>query len=441
MQPKITCLAYRPAVCTDRATTATLLVRLTAPKVSSQTRPSLNLGLCIDRSGSMGGEPLYQAKQAALGLIRRLSTLDRVGVVVFDHLAEVLCPLERFVGVARVEAALNHLEARGGTDLFQGWSESCHQLCDCSSTQSLNRVLLLSDGETNTGVTDPTRIAAQVARWQRQGVSTTTVGLGQSYNEDLLAAMARAGSGNYFHVGEPKDIESFFAQEIQNLSKTTGQAVSLGVEPADGVEVLRVFNPVERTKSGRLKLGNLVDGAPLEVVVELLVPPQAGVRDLCRLRLAWTEVGTGLRQRVMKHFSLPVVPYGQLSEFPVVEEVAQKKAVQLAGETLREAVQALDRYHLAEARGRLIAGLDLLREVEPSQDISDLAQQMNALLSDLDRGETANVRKQATSSSQFISSGSLCMAKIPALAKWHALPESERTTEALKSLFRENPDV
>src|SRR5690606_4381959 len=107
--------------------------------------------------------------------------------------------------------------------------------------------------------------------------------------EDLLAGMAQSGNGNFYHVNSPTEIAASFAVELSGLSRTYGTAVSLGIEGLAGVEILRVYNVLERTAKGRLKLADLVQGSPLEVVIELLVPALERSRDICQFRLAWSD--------------------------------------------------------------------------------------------------------------------------------------------------------
>ena len=435
MNPTVTCLAYRPAVCKDRATTVQVLLRLNAPRIEQRTRrPLLNLGIAIDRSGSMGGEPMQRAREAAAYLIRQLDPTDRVSVVAFDDQIDVLTPCRALGRAEGILENLDSLEARGGTDLHRGWSEACHQVEKGIERQRLNRVILLSDGQANTGITQAARIQAQVEQWQRKGISTSTVGLGLGYNEDLLAGMAQAGNGNFYHVNSPSEIETSFAVELSGLSRTYGTAVSLGIEGLAGVEILRVYNVLERTAKGRLKLADLVQGAPVEVVIELLVPAIERPQDLCQFRLAWTSSADGERHSIRQGFSLPVVPHGQLSEFPVNEEVYQKRAVQLAGRSLKEAVGFIDQRDYQAAKLSLKRGLEDLQEAQTSPELEDLRKQMEGLVLNLDQGHHNSVRKTATCSSRSIGYGSIVLSGIPGLKEFMALPVDQRTPEKLREL-------
>lgn len=242
MTPSIQLVALQPAVCIEQSSTVQLLVRLRAPRPRIEARPPLNVGLCIDRSGSMDGAPLERAREAAAHLIQQLRPTDCISLVAFDSSVEVLAPYQRAQARQPVLSSLQALRAGGGTNLFQGWETSCRQVADGVQGGRLNRVLLLSDGEANEGVVHPLRIADEVARWQSRGVTTTAIGLGAAYNEQLMQAIARAGNGNFYHVQSEADIVSTFQLEMPGLSATYGQAVSLGITPGQGVELTRVYN-------------------------------------------------------------------------------------------------------------------------------------------------------------------------------------------------------
>lgn len=440
MPPTVELLAYQPAVCNDRTSNLQLLVRLHAQKPRTRNKPCLNLGLCIDRSGSMGGAPIKRALQAGRHLIESLSPRDYLSVVAFDDLIEVPTPCRQLgLDSASVIARLEALTARGGTALHQGWVEACGQVEKAVARGRLSRVLLFSDGQANSGLTDPSRIAAQVADWRRLGVTTTTIGLGEGYNEDLLSAMARAGNGSFYHVRTPEDIVSTFQVELQGMVSTYGQAVSLGVEPRNGVELLRVVNPLDSTPGGRYQLADLVHGCPIDVVVELLVPALEGQVDLCEFRLAWTELETGQRHHSMHSLRLPVVPQGQLSEFPLNLEVARKGALQASARCMREAIELLDRQDRDHAGKALRFGLQMLSEAGPHPELEDAARQFRRLLSDLERGAVGSARKEARSYSGSLSMGSVVLNS--GFREFMALPAHERTQEKLNELMGFKPST
>ena len=187
---------------------------------------------------------------------------------------------------------------RNGTALHSGWQEGASQVRQHLLPAGLNRVLLLSDGQANVGETNPDAIATDVNRLTREGVSTTTMGVGDDYNEDLMETMARSGDGNYYYIESPQQLADIFQTELKGLMANFGNIVSLGIEPQDGVVLADVLNDLDRLPTGRLKLANLIAGIPLIIVVRLNVPPVSEEKELCHFRLAWNAPDQPGRQKM-----------------------------------------------------------------------------------------------------------------------------------------------
>jgi Ca-activated chloride channel family protein len=140
----------------------------------------------IDRSGSMAGEKLAFVKQAALDLVRRLGTKDQLSLVAYDTTVEVLVPPMAVDGKAPFGRAIQGLQSRATTNLSGGWLQGCEFVVKGLAEKQVNRVLLLTDGLANVGVTDPNALAAMTRQRRAEGITTTTLGVGLDFNEDLL---------------------------------------------------------------------------------------------------------------------------------------------------------------------------------------------------------------------------------------------------------------
>ncbi len=434
MKPSIQLIPQRPVVCHDRQTTLSVLVRARAPRAEVTKRPNLNVGICIDRSGSMDGSPILRAKEAGCHLVGRLEPIDVVSVVAFSDVIEVLAS-SREVGLTghTVIDRLLNLSACGGTALHEGWVESAHQVQRGAGKGRLSRILMLSDGEANVGLTDPARISAEVAKWSRLGVSTTTIGLGAGYNEDLLSQMAQAGNGNFHHVRTPQDILSTFQMELHGLCSTFGSDVSFGIQGKNGVELLRVVNPLEQSSQGRWKVADLAHGHPIELVLEFLVPATAQEVDLGEISLRWTDVQTGEVRETSEVLRLPVVPYGQLSEFPPHPEVTRKKVLQEVACLMRDSVELMGHQSYSQAEAKLKEAVSSLEQLEATPEVRTALEQLRQLLGDLDRGQAVHARKHASSYVSSYGSSSLVVSR--GFRDFMALPEDQRTPEKLKELL------
>lgn len=432
MKPSITSLALRPAVASDLTTTAVVLLKIDAPRTAASARPSLNLGLSLDRSGSMTGEPILRLRQACSYLNESLRSDDLLSAATFESHVEVLGSARPVSHQASLFSAFGRLAASGGTDLYNGINASASEVYKARSQRQLDRVLLLTDGCPTAGIMEPERLIENVRKWKAKGVSLTAVGLGSHYNEDLLSALASAGGGNFFHIDQPDEIAPFFQLELQGLSRTYARDLRLNIETGRGVKLIRVLNILKRSEDGSLLLSDLVKGVPNEVVLELEVPPQHAVSDLARFHLSYTEVAAGYTESVSEVLRLPVVPSGRLSEFGLYPEVAQKRALQLAANFLREAVGKIDDNDRESARSAIERGLQVLGEATPCPEIDNYVQRLHSLKEKLSRNEVASARKLAHYGSVSISSSGL--GDQPFFREFMALPESERTPERFQEL-------
>jgi Ca-activated chloride channel family protein len=182
-----------------------VLVRVQAPEAPAGIPPrhALHLALVIDRSGSMAGEPLEHAKRCAEFMLDGLQDSDRLSVVAFDNQVATLAPAARLGDKTAVRRAIRAITSGGNTDLHRGWLQGAETLAPHTGTDVVSRVILLSDGNANSGLTDSKQISSQCAELARTGVTTSTYGLGRAFNEELMIDMARHGKGTRTTAARP----------------------------------------------------------------------------------------------------------------------------------------------------------------------------------------------------------------------------------------------
>lgn len=387
-QPTIEAITEKPFFTAGVEQTADLLIRITPPAGdAAKKRPQMNLSIVLDRSGSMEGEKIANARQAACYCIDQLLPHDRVGVVIFDDVIETLVSNQAAENKEAIKERIARIRARNSTALHEAWVRGGLEVSKNLVEGAVNRVLLITDGLANVGETNTDRIVSQAAELANRGVSTTTIGIGSDFNEDLLIPMAEAGRGNAWHVERPTDMEKIFATEMQGLIAQVGHTVSLGLTPADGVKVVDVLNDFEVTHTGRYKLPNLLAGSTIDAVVRLQVPAKAaGQRyKILDLRLAWTPQGADSSEREVLHHSVSI-------EYAYREEVERAEvdprvvtAVQslMAARARREAVKHLDSGDIVAARA-VVAGTRNLMEAAAPYMLAEEAQEEIALLSNLE---------------------------------------------------------
>ncbi|MEJ2679200.1 MAG: VWA domain-containing protein [Gemmatimonadota bacterium] len=252
------------------------LLRITGEAPAVGDRPPLNLSLVLDRSGSMASmSKLERAKEAASLLVRRLGDDDVVSVVAYDD--DVRTVAGRTSGARRqdVLAGIAGLHPGGTTNLSGGWLRGRELVAQALADGGVNRVLLLTDGLANVGITEPGQLRDLVGSAAAKGVTTTTIGFGADYDEQLLRALAEAGGGSTYYIEEPDQAPAVFEAEIEGLMALAAQNVAVTVAPAAGVGGARVLHqyPSQQLGDGtlRLELGDLYALEPKSLLVEFLV--------------------------------------------------------------------------------------------------------------------------------------------------------------------------
>lgn len=236
-------------------------------------RPPLNLAIVIDRSGSMSSGKLEYVKQAAIFLLDNLNEKDRIAVVTYDDEITIIEPgcQANPAAVAVLRQRIRQLEPGGSTNLGGGWTAGCQCVAHGMLSEGVNRVLLLTDGLANVGITDTETLGTHARELQSRNVSTTTFGVGRDFNEHLLEHMANMGSGNFYYIESPTQIPAFFAQEFKELSTITARRVTIDVGLLDHV---KCFIPggwkVEKIDERlQVSLGDLPSGCTREIYLYL----------------------------------------------------------------------------------------------------------------------------------------------------------------------------
>ena len=230
-----------PLVLAGAPRTAYLRIGLRGLRHATEDRAPLNVAIVLDRSGSMQGEKIDEAKRAAITALDRLRPDDIVSVVSYQSTVDVVVPATKLRDRRAVQDAIQRIQASGKTALFGGVSKGAGELEKFLDENRVNTLLLLSDGLANVGPSSPGELRQLGVSLARQGISVTTIGLGLNYNEDLMTGLAMASDGNHFFVEDARDLESVFAAEFGDAVSVVAQGVRIRVRCADNVRPIRVL--------------------------------------------------------------------------------------------------------------------------------------------------------------------------------------------------------
>ena len=259
------------------------LLRIEGESRADEGRVPLNLSLVLDRSGSMSGEKLAAAREAAIQLVKRLSPDDTVSVVAYDNRVETVALPATGDEQESLTGQIAAIRPGGMTNLSGGWLQGRDYVAGAVREGGVNRVLLLTDGLANEGITDPAKLTGLCRTAAGSGITTTTIVFGVGYDEQLLSEMADAGSGGAYYIEETDQAIGIFEEELEGLLSISAQNVKVRIEPADTVEAPSVLHSYPAHVDGDvlvLEIGDLYAREPRPILAEfLLKPPEDGHED------------------------------------------------------------------------------------------------------------------------------------------------------------------
>lgn len=252
-----------------------LVVEVEAPDLPDDVRRPVSLAVVMDVSGSMAGRgKIDNARMAAAELVAQLGPQDSFSLITFSDQGRVLQPLTTVEDAARIQRLIQGISPTGGTHLSSGVELGMDQLSS-PSLEGVRRVVVLSDGMANIGVTDPVALARMAGLNVEKGVSLSAIGLGLDYDEDLLTAMSDAGGGAYHFVDRPGQLASIFQTELSQMSRVAGREVAVDVDLPPGVTLQEVYgySATTTTDGYRVFLGDVHGGETRKVVARVRVEP------------------------------------------------------------------------------------------------------------------------------------------------------------------------
>ncbi len=241
------------------------------------SHPPIHFTAVLDTSGSMAGDKLQNAKNALRNALMRLLDGDSLSLITFD--SQVRCPLEPTPVNDHSRAVLNSLlqEIRAGsnTALCGGLELGIRKAL--GRKRDTNLILLLSDGLANEGETDTDRIAQRAREARVKGLTVSTLGVGDDYNEVLMVALADQGGGHFYHVQEAGEIDTYLATELGDVANAAARRLELHLRVPAG-SVLMPFSaayPLRQDGSrATLDIGYLPCDTELEVPISVVVASQ-----------------------------------------------------------------------------------------------------------------------------------------------------------------------
>ena len=394
-----------------------VLIELTAPEAPppdpGQERPARALQIVLDRSGSMSGERLDGAKSALVALVDRLDPTDNFGLVAFDDTVQLVFPAGPLTDKAAVKRAIASVEAGDMTDLSAGFLRGIQE-CRRVTGPGGATLLLVSDGHANEGVTDPERLGGVAADAHRHGIITSTLGWGEGYDERIMSAIARGGSGNELFAENSDAAITLIAGEVEGLLSQTAQAASVLIGVSEYVRSVRVLNdlPTTATDAGIVaELGSFYSAETRKLVLTFEVPAVAtlGLTEIARLEFTYVELPSLTQHTVTVPLHVNVVPGDQAAGrvpdpsvrteliYQQVQQAKRRASAHLTGGDVDAAMVDI------EAAQNLVSSLRSQGDLTPefTADLETEDQTLRYLSQEAQYGSMSSAAKYSSMSSSY----------------------------------------
>ncbi len=330
---------------------------ITTPRALDPDKmPPLNVVLVIDRSGSMSGDRVAKVRESLRAFVEQFRKTDKVSIVGFGNQAKVDLDAGQKTKLNKITKAIDSLEANyGGTNLHAGLMLGYEQALKHFDPERTNRVIFLTDGNANVGVTQSEEIAKQSRACNKKGISLTTIGLGVDFNHGLLRQLAESGLGTIHYVGDSKDIKKIFVAEVDALLAPAARNVRLAINFGNSTKNVKFYgyDPVRKNNEYVFKLDDLNHGATQVVMARLA---KGDVDASAKVSLRYVDLISHKKVEIVKDLAEMVAHDGNL------DSINRNYAIALVAKALHSAAVSSNKDQCQKAADRLAKGIRQAKE-------------------------------------------------------------------------------
>ncbi len=379
-QVKLKVTLGTPVLLAEQKQTVHLKITLRGlPLEKKIQRTPVNVAIVLDRSGSMSGQKIQQAKKAAIMAIDYLDSRDILSVVSYDDRIDVLVPATKLSNKTNIAAAIQRLTARGSTALFAGVSTGADEVRKFLEKNRVNRIILLSDGIANVGPSSPQALGQLGKKLLKEGISVTTLGLGLGYNEDLMTQLADNSDGNHAFIENATDLARIFKLEFGDLLSVVAQNVEVTIKCADGIQPIRILGRDGKIQGQQVSiyLNQLYGNQEKYILLEVEVPASAAntQRNLANVEVNYTNMATKRSEHVAKNSTVEFTLSTQKVEESIDTGTMVSTVEQIAVEKNKAAVKLRDQGRVKDAEKLLKENAIYLKNEAKKYDSERLRQQ------------------------------------------------------------------
>ncbi len=363
-------------------------IAISAPPVQQQLRrtPPVDLAIALDCSGSMGGEKIVHARQAARNALELLGEDDVFSLILYNQAAKVLIPSTRVTASTKEElkTVIDSIPAGGGTALFAGVSLAADELRKLGrDPRRVQRIILLSDGQANVGPSSPAELGKLGASLVMEGITVSTVGIGNDYNEDLMTALAQNADGNFYFIANSADLGRYLAQELGCALSVAARGVKVKITCPEGVTPRGILGYQCRIDGRTIELdfNQIYAGHDKVLILQLALPPQpaGSAKDLADVTLEYITNDAVKAPEVTRRVAVNFTADEAASKQSLNKEVSASVAIQQSAVLREKAILESDSGNFAGANEKMKEAKQLLEDnaaITESADVEEAARQV-----------------------------------------------------------------
>jgi Ca-activated chloride channel family protein len=272
-------------------------------KKDFQDLTPMNLAFVIDRSGSMASaDKLDWVKDAFDIFIQQVRDVDYVSLVIFDSTARVMFPATRMDSIdarMRFKNIVHSIQPGGSTNIRDGLMLGCLEVVKNLNREYTNRVLFLSDGQDTCG-NSHREILDVAQQFCNEGVTISTIGVGESFDLELMVDMAHLGGGSSRFISDREEMEETFGSELDRMVVPLARNLDMTLEFLVDVDILDTWGYENRRIGNSIRYFHptLHHGDYETILVNIKVYPQrfTGTMDIARFTINYEDIYGNLHQ-------------------------------------------------------------------------------------------------------------------------------------------------
>ena len=385
------------------------------PSTNGHQARNVDMVIVLDRSGSMKGRKIEDARRAVLELLSSLSAEDRFALISYSDGVHIASGLSNVTDANRVgmASAVNTIRAGGGTNLGAGLQAGIDILISTGHHTNAAKLILISDGLANKGLTDVQALSDIAAIAVEKEFAVSTVGVGVDFNEHLMTAIADRGTGRYYYLENPAAFAEIFQREFYNTQTAAVTGLKIQIPTNSGITLVDAAGYPIIIHNDHLVFypGNLRSGQTRKLFLTLKVPTNSQKTfELEKLKLSYQHGNQTYEITLEESFKIACVNdqkkvYSSINKTSWTEKVInedfnrlkQEVAADIKSGKRQQALKKIEKYHEVQETVNAAVG-----SAPVAENLDKDLKELKSFVKDTFEGAPAIVRQKQKSNAKTL---------------------------------------